>query len=166
MKKSLPKVQNQGFTLIEILIVIGIIAILAAIVLVAINPARQFRQANNTQRQSNVNAILNAIGQYAVDNKGDLSGLDINSSADEISNANAGDADICNKLVPKYIPALPTDPDDTTNKGASTDCGGTYHTSYFVEIGTGSSTGRVTVSAPNTVDIDPPAATPDISVTR
>ena len=163
MKKSLQKVQNQGFTLIEILIVIGIIAILAAIVLVAINPARQFRQANNTQRSSNVNAILNAIGQYSVDNKGDLSGLDITSSSTEISSSGA---DICDDLVPKYIPALPTDPDDTTNHGASTDCSGSYRTSYNVETGTGSSTGRITVSAPNTVDIDPPTVTPDIEVTR
>ena len=66
--KNLKK--NDGFTLIEILVVIGIIAILAVIVLIAINPARQFQQARDTQRDSNTNAILNGIGQYIADNKG------------------------------------------------------------------------------------------------
>ncbi len=62
--------QNSGFTLIEILVVIGIIAILATIVIIAINPSRQFAQARNTQRLSNINTILNAIGQNIADNKG------------------------------------------------------------------------------------------------
>src|SRR5580700_7834640 len=61
---------NKGFTLIEILVVIGIIAVLAAIVIVAINPARQFAQARESQRVSNVETILDAIGQRMADNKG------------------------------------------------------------------------------------------------
>jgi prepilin-type N-terminal cleavage/methylation domain-containing protein len=65
---------KKGFTLIEILIVIGIIAILATVVLIAINPARQFAQARNSQRVSNVNTLLNAIGQRIADNKGTFAG--------------------------------------------------------------------------------------------
>lgn len=65
---------HSGFTLIEILLVIGILGILAVAVIVAINPARQFAQANNAQRESNVNTILNAVYQYAIDNNGLLPG--------------------------------------------------------------------------------------------
>mgnify|MGYP001577336152 CR=1 FL=1 len=64
------KNSKRGFTLIEILVVIGIIALLATIVLIAINPARQFAQARDSQRVSNLNAILNAVGQRIADNKG------------------------------------------------------------------------------------------------
>jgi type IV pilus assembly protein PilA len=150
-KKKREGTQARGFTLIEILIVIGIIAILAGIVLVAINPARQFRQANNTQRESNVNAILNAIGQYIVDNKGDLSGLDIpsgtsRSDADEITDGTGG-ADICDDLVPTYLPALPADPLKTEQ--SITDCS-TYSTDYSVF----EEDGRVTVIATKTEDVD------------
>lgn len=74
MQKQTKKIVNSGFTLIEILVVIGMIALLAAIVIVAINPARQFAQGRNTQRVSNVNAILNAIGQRMADNKGVFEG--------------------------------------------------------------------------------------------
>ena len=62
--------KQKGFTLIEILVVIGIIAILAAVVIVALNPGRQFAQARNTQRWSNINTLLNAVGQRLADNRG------------------------------------------------------------------------------------------------
>jgi len=99
---------SKGFTLIEILVVIGIIAILATIVLIAINPARQFKQARDTQRVSNVNAILNGIGQYIADNKGAIPSFIPTAPAIEIAGvANSG---LCGNLVPKYIPAMPFDP--------------------------------------------------------
>lgn len=69
MKKNFFK---QGFTLIEVLIAIGLVAILAGIVVIAVNPARQFALGRDTQRRSDVNAILNAIYQYATDNNGTL----------------------------------------------------------------------------------------------
>ena len=59
--------RQAGFTLIEILMALLLIAILATIVIIAINPAKQFAQARNTQRTSNVESILNAVGQRIAD---------------------------------------------------------------------------------------------------
>ena len=106
--------KNKGFTLIEILIVIGIIAILAAIVIVAINPSKQFAQARNTQRESDVNTILNAIGQNLADNKGIFTcagfGTAIAATANNIGTG-VGLVNLGTCLVPTYIPqAIPFDP--------------------------------------------------------
>jgi type IV pilus assembly protein PilA len=139
---KLLKLKNQkGFTLIELLVVIGILAVLLAITLIAINPARQFAQANNTKRRSDVNAILNAVNQYMADNKGSLP-AGITTTAQEISNTKAN---ICTALVPQYIAALPADP--KVNNGASvTDCAAVagYVTGY--DIVQSAANNRITVS--------------------
>jgi prepilin-type N-terminal cleavage/methylation domain-containing protein len=66
------KKNSQGFTLLEILLVVAIIAILAIIVIFAINPGRQMAQARNSQRKVAVNTIMNAVYQYSIDNQGVL----------------------------------------------------------------------------------------------
>lgn len=135
--------KTRGFTLIELLVVIGILAVLLAIVLVAINPARQFAQANNTQRRSDVNALLNAVHQYGADNNGDLSALGITSSVTAVSDTGI---DLCAALVPSYIAALPADP-TVGNPVAEADCASTYDTGYTIV--SSATNNRITVSAPN-----------------
>lgn len=145
--KTQEQKNTRGFTLIEILLVIGMIAILAAVVIVAVNPARQFAQSRNTQRISNVNTILNAAHQYAVDNTGTLP-ANIPTSADcagvatnEICKTGAAD---CTGLVDLsvltaseiYVVSIPYDPSGATTNGAG------YHIAK-------SANGRITVCAPD-----------------
>jgi type IV pilus assembly protein PilA len=132
--------RNSGFTLIELLVVIGILAILLSIVLIAINPGRQFGQANDTKRRSAVTQILNAVGAYAAENQGNLP-TQITTTDTEIADTGA---DLCAVLVPNYIPALPTDP--VLNTADVDNCGAAYATGYNIVR---DANNRVTVSAPN-----------------
>ena len=147
MKTAQFRKLEKGFTLIELLVVIGILAVLLAITLIAINPARQFSQANNTKRSSDVNAILNAVGQYAADNKGTLpAGIGTTALPIQKSGTPANDADICASLVTQYMAALPVDP--LTNNGTPiTSCAANYDTGY--EISRSATDNRITVSAPD-----------------
>lgn len=143
---------KRGFTLIELLVVIGILAILLAITLIAINPARQFQQANDTKRLSDINAILNAVGQYSADNHGLLPGNITTTPADVgIDGATPPNgAGLCTTLVPTYIQALPADPNTNngapiTQTGSPLACPATYTTGYQISK---DANGRVTVTAP------------------
>jgi type II secretory pathway pseudopilin PulG len=133
---------NRGFTLIEIILVIGILMGLSTMVLLAINPARQFSIANNTKRKSDVVAILNAVQQYLVDNKGRLP-AGITTTTQPISHT--GGADICASLVTRYLSALPVDP-QTNNGRPVTDCATEYETNYL--IFRNSADNHINVSAP------------------
>ncbi len=133
---------RKGFTLVEVLLVIVIVAILAAIVIVAINPGRQISQANNTQRSSDVNAVLNAVSQYAISNRGALPSA-ITAVATTVGSG-AGQIDICSDLVPTYLAEMPFDP--TATGAAYTDCTD-YNTGY--QISKNATSGRVTVAAPD-----------------
>ena len=143
----------KGFTLIEVLIVIGILAILSAIVIIAINPGQQFAQARNTQRRSDVQAVLNAVNQNMVKNRGvwtctvngghNLPGTA--SSTGRLMSDGVGNYNICSWRVDTYIAAMPIDPSTGTNP--TTPPCTAYNSGYL--ISEDSTNHRITVSAPD-----------------
>jgi type IV pilus assembly protein PilA len=148
---SLKGKKQKGFTLIELLVVIGILAILLAIVLVAINPGRQFEQANDTKRSSDVNAILNAIHQYAADNQGNLP-FSIEPDTETAISYGALGAEFCNNLIPTYMAALPIDPAQNQEPIEPDQCDTeSWNTGYFVERS--ATDGRITVSHPSDIRV-------------
>lgn len=62
--KTVQKKFLKGFTLIELLIVIAILGILAAAVLVAINPARRTQQARDAQRKNDIGGMATEFQAY------------------------------------------------------------------------------------------------------
>ena len=146
------KTQQKGFTLLEILLVIALIAILAGIVVVAINPAYQLANGRNAQRRSDVATILNATYQYTIDNNGTLptSIPSVVSCATACNAATAANqicktGGSCTSIVDlsvlttngKYIVSIPNDPTGSTTNGSG----------YY--ICKDSTTSRVTVCAPS-----------------
>ncbi len=134
------KLNRKGFTLVEVLLVIVIIAILAGIVIVAINPARQISQANNTQRSSDIQSVLNAVHEYAIDNRGVLP-TEITTTATVVGSGGT-QIDICSYIVPTYIAEMPYDP---TASGADYTSCASYDTGYTIAK---DANGRLTVAAP------------------
>ena len=149
------KTKQGGFTLLEVLLVVAIIAILAGIVIIAINPGKNLGDTRNSQRQADVTTILNGVYQYSLDNNGTLP-TGITTTATEICATGAAS---CTSLVDlstitaseKYLTAMPKDPQ------CATACA-TNGTGYKILK---SANGRITVSAPATEQ-----GKPIISVTR
>jgi type IV pilus assembly protein PilA len=120
---------QKGFTLLEILLVIALIAILAGIVIVAINPAKQTSDARNTQRLVDVNTILNAVYQYSIDNSGVMPTGILSDTACPGSGNNeiCKTGTTCTGLVDlsvltnnsKYIVSIPFDPKNSTTNGTA-----------------------------------------------
>jgi type IV pilus assembly protein PilA len=142
MGSRISAARRNGFTLIELLLVIGIIAILATIVIVAINPTKQLGDARDTKRRNDVNTVLNAVYQYAIDNNGTMPGpLPEGDAADALEicaspcTATGGYVDL-DALTGSYLTTIPADP-----QGGS----GTLGTNYWIYQ---DDRGRVTVSAP------------------
>lgn len=156
--------KGAGFTLIEILIVLGILAILAAIVIIAINPGQHFEDARKAKRQADVNTIMNAINQNMIGESGnfdftDCSETDWPTQGEGFEISGAGgveDFDLCGCIVPDYVGTMPVEVDKTAIVG----CPAGYTTGYYLRR---ESSGRLTVSSTGELADD---NSDDVYVTR
>ncbi len=147
---------TRGFTLIEMLIVIGLIALLATAVLVAINPARQFKFAHDTERKAHLATILNAIGQNMAENQGrfDCGGsqnIPLPTTPSMItSDINPDSFDLAPCIVPLYLAKMPIDPVLPEARFSNTT---DYFTGYSIFQDT---YGHVTLSAQSEINVSEP----------
>lgn len=156
------KNKQTGFTLVEMLVVIALIALLATAVLVSVNPARQFKFARDTERKAHMATILNAIGQNMAEHGGKLVCGSASSYsfpptlaviASSSSDPDAFDLAPC--LVPTYLIKIPVDPSASgTHYISASD----YNSGYRI---TEDSLGHVTLTSKS--EIDPSL---DITLTR
>ncbi len=58
---------QKGFTLIEMIITIGILGVLASIILAIVNPLAQFQKSNDARRKSDLEQLQRALEQYYQD---------------------------------------------------------------------------------------------------
>lgn len=104
--------------MLEVLLVVAALAILAGIVILALNPTKQLAETRNAQRWVDVNTVLNAVYQYSIDAGSIPAG--INTTSTEIC---ATGASGCTALInlselttnETYLTSIPDDPSGTCN---------------------------------------------------
>ena len=141
---------KKGFTLIELIIVIAVIALLAAAVFVAVDPAKRIGEARDAQRWSDVSAIADAFLKDTVDQNGTfptstaadgtyyaimpVGGTDLTSPTCQNQAPTQGVQ--LSGLVTTYLATMPIDPGGLLN-------GDNNVGYYFMKA----ATGRITVGA-------------------
>ena len=106
---------NSGFTLIELLVVISIIGLLASVVLVSLNSARD--KSKNAVRKATLRQLQAAVEIYYSYNEtypstsASPTGLYASEVGDIQPNGNNNDGDWIPGLAPTYINKLPKDPE-------------------------------------------------------
>lgn len=113
--------KNKGFTLVELLIAISLIAILSGVLFTVINPLGIQKKARDSQRISDLAKIKVALENYFADNR----------RYPPVSSG--GWVVVPISLSPSYINVIPTDP-----KASGTDCSGTWRGYYYSSNAAGS----------------------------
>ena len=144
--------RKKGFTLIEIVITMALMAILVGVYFIVANPVGQLKSSRNAERKLQLQTIMNAVRQNIADSPNDqfqctVSGTLPTSSKRMTSTAGAGNYNIGPCIIGPanpYLYVLPFDPSASSSHYTSV---ADYDTGYTISIST---SGVVTLTAPYT----------------
>lgn len=112
--------KQSGFTLIELIVVIAIIAVLAGALLIAINPQSMIQKGRDSQRLQDVDTLVKAIDLALADSEVTLSDTSSCGNCTSTGSTAVDGTGYVPFTIPtgktglsKFIPALPTDPLNT-----------------------------------------------------
>jgi prepilin-type N-terminal cleavage/methylation domain-containing protein len=112
-------VKNQGFTLLELLIVIAIIAILSVILVLVLDPAETLKKSRDSQRMSDLATLKTALGLYSTSTVSPLMGGASNAACKGTSAGDATYASVTDKIFYSYPTESGTITDTTLDGGAT-----------------------------------------------
>jgi len=131
--------KRNGFTFIELIISIAVLAVLAGFILYTLNPFVQFQKSRDARRKSDLGQIQKALEQYYQDHEqyppssGSNNGSDSYEIMDTSSNYPPGTPIKWGGTTPvwqKYIEVLPKDPDPQKTYAYLTDPSGQMYWLY------------------------------------
>lgn len=136
---------RRGLTLIEILIATALVVLTAGIGLLALNPGGQLAAARNTERELDLQGIMNAVRQNIADTTTGVFSCTSGTipTTTELMASASGSYNIGPCLVPTYLQALPFDPSASSSYYASST---SYNTGYTIVYNPSST--EITITAP------------------
>lgn len=134
--KKRHKIALNGFTMIELLLVITILGVLATTMIIVLKPSTMLARARDSQRDTDINSLVMLVRQYVSDHSGTLPDTDNDPDTSDFPSvltcigsdpacfnlSQAGDDD--ESLVPDYAASLPKDPKTGTEA----------NTGYFIMV--------------------------------
>lgn len=118
--------KDSGFSLVEIIIVIALIGLLAAVTIITFKPQEIFANGRNTKRVGDIGALNTALGQWLSREGGQDTDVyaTLGLTASGVTALTPSDGDITDEGVnatsvgqlalPAYLQIIPKDPDGIT----------------------------------------------------